>query len=95
MTETDHCIESGPGNIHRVNFLSRQCLSRRIPGRDTMVREVVAWQWHRNASAKPVDWRFRTEDARIKLKSLLPINSMMSGFQVLNGRTGLFGGRRR
>ena len=37
-----------------------------------MVREVAAWQWHRDGSAKPVDWRFRTEDARIELKSLYP-----------------------
>ena len=55
-----------------INVMSRQCLRRRIPDRDTMVREVAAWQRHRNASAKPVDWRFRTEDARIKLKSLYP-----------------------
>ena len=55
-----------------INVLSSQCLSRRIPDRDTMVRQVGAWQRHRNASAKPVDWRFRTEDARIKLKSLYP-----------------------
>ena len=55
-----------------INVLSSQCLSRRIPDRDTMVRQVGARQRHRNASAKPVDWRFRTEDARIKLKSLYP-----------------------
>ncbi len=55
-----------------INVLSRQCLDRRIPDRETMMREVGAWQEHRNASAKPVDWRFRTRDARIKLKSLYP-----------------------
>ena len=55
-----------------INVLSSQCLSRRIPDRDTMVREIDAWQRHRNASAKPVDWRFKTADARIKLKSLYP-----------------------
>ena len=37
-----------------------------------MISEVAARQDHRNASAKPVNWRFRTEDARIKLKSLYP-----------------------
>ncbi len=55
-----------------INVLSRQCLDRRIPDRGTMVREVAAWQRHRNGSAQPVDWRFRTEDARIRLKSLYP-----------------------
>ena len=55
-----------------INVLSLQCLDRRIPDRETMVSGVAAWQEHRNASAKPVNWRFRTEDARIKLKSLYP-----------------------
>ena len=55
-----------------INVLSRQCLDRRIPDREAMTREVAAWQEHRNASAKPVDWRFRAENARIKLKSLYP-----------------------
>ena len=55
-----------------INVLSRQCLDRRIPDRQTMINEVAAWQEHRNASAKPVNWRFRTGDARIKLKSLYP-----------------------
>ena len=55
-----------------INVLSRQCLDRRIPDRETMCRETAAWQRQRNASAKPVDWRFRTEDARLKLKSLYP-----------------------
>ena len=55
-----------------INVLSRQCLDRRIPDRDTMISEAAAWEDHRNASAKPVNWRFRTEDARLKLKSLYP-----------------------
>ncbi len=55
-----------------TDVLSRQCLDRRIPDREAMVREVGAWQAHRNPSAKPVDWRFRTGDARVKLKSLYP-----------------------
>ena len=55
-----------------INVLSLQCLDRRIPDRDTMTSEVAAWEDHRNASAKPVNWRFRAEDARVKLKSLYP-----------------------
>ncbi len=52
-----------------TSVLSRQCLDRRIPDRGTMAREVAAWQRHRNGSAKPVDWRFRTDDARIRRNS--------------------------
>ena len=55
-----------------ISVLCRQCLDRRIPDRETMLREVGAWVKYRNGSAKPVDWRFRTSDARIKLKSLYP-----------------------
>jgi len=58
--------ETGPG------VLSRQCPGRRIPDRGTMVREVAAWRRHRNGSAKPVDWRSGTGDARIRLKSPYP-----------------------
>ena len=55
-----------------INVLSRQRLARRIPDRETMISETAAWQEHRNASAKPVDWRFKTADARVQLKSLYP-----------------------
>ncbi len=54
----------------KTNVLRSQSLDRRITDRETLCREVVAWQRDRNRSAKPFDWRFRTEDARIKLKSL-------------------------
>ena len=52
--------------------LARQCLEGRIPGQDVLRREVEAWQDRRNREAVRVDWRFTTEDARIKLKSLYP-----------------------
>ena len=55
-----------------IGVLSRQCLSRRIPDRETMLREVAVWQERRNREGVSVKWRFTTEDARIKLKSLYP-----------------------
>jgi hypothetical protein len=33
---------------------------------------VAAWQLHRNNRSVPIDWRFTTEDARIKLKRIYP-----------------------
>ena len=45
---------------------------RRIPDRDFLRNEVKAWQNCRNREAVAVDWRFTTDDARIKLKSLYP-----------------------
>jgi len=32
----------------------------------------VAWQTHRNQDQAKVNWRFTTDDARIKLKRLYP-----------------------
>jgi hypothetical protein len=55
-----------------LSVLSRQCLDHRMPDEATVQREVAAWQDRRNAAATPVDWRFTTADARIKLKRLYP-----------------------
>ena len=61
-------------NMAEIEFsvLSRQCLKRRVPDRATLEAEIAAWQERRNANAGPIDWRFTTDDARIKLKRLYP-----------------------
>ena len=55
-----------------LSVLKRQCLCRRIPDIKTLRHEVEAWQRHRNAAAKSVDWQFTAEDARSRLKRLYP-----------------------
>jgi hypothetical protein len=55
-----------------LRVLQRQCLHRRIPDQETLTREVAAWEHKRNQDAVKVNWRFTTEDARIKLKKLYP-----------------------
>ncbi len=55
-----------------IGVLARQCLDRRIANQDILRGEVNAWQNQRNRDVTRVDWRFTTEDARIKLKSLYP-----------------------
>jgi transposase len=55
-----------------LSHLSRQCLDRRIPDRDTLEKEVSAWLKQRNLQASRVDWQFTAQDARIKLKKLYP-----------------------
>ncbi len=52
--------------------LSGQCLDRRIPDKETLIREVAAWQASRNKNQTKANWRFTTADARIKLKHLYP-----------------------
>ena len=63
-------------NMAEIEFsaMDRQCLNRRLPDIDTVTREATAWAKRRNASGTPAQsqWRFTTEDARIKLHSLYP-----------------------
>lgn len=55
-----------------LSALVRQCLNRRIPDMETLAREVDQWTQDRNEASVRIKWRFTTEDARIKLKSLYP-----------------------
>jgi hypothetical protein len=57
---------------NELSALTRQCLDRRIPDRETLERETTAWYTERNQSQKSVDWQFTTADARIRLKRLYP-----------------------
>ena len=56
-----------------LSVLARQCLARRIPDIATLDEQVVAWLRRRNKHHVKADWRFTTEDARIKLKNLYPV----------------------
>ena len=55
-----------------LSVLSRQCLDRRIPDVQSLKTEVSAWQTQRNQQETWIDWRFTTEDARVKLHRLYP-----------------------
>ncbi len=55
-----------------LSVLGRQCLNRRIPDMDTLMREVAAWQDDRNYQETWIDWRFTIADARVKLQHLYP-----------------------
>jgi hypothetical protein len=56
-----------------ISALVRQCLGeRRLPDEETLRREAEAWAAERNRLGSNVDWRFTTEDARTKLRSLYP-----------------------
>ena len=61
-------------NIAEVehSILATQCLDRRIPSLLVLQREVRAWARDRNLHPTPVNWRFTTDDARIKLTRLYP-----------------------
>jgi len=55
-----------------LSILARQCLDQRIAAFETLETEVAAWVEARNQEESWIDWRFTTEDARVKLKRLYP-----------------------
>src|SRR5687768_16902367 len=55
-----------------LSALNGQCLRRRIPSSKEMRTDIAAWQSDRNHRGAPVNWRFTTKDARIKLTRLYP-----------------------
>ena len=55
-----------------LSVLGRQCLNRRIPDEPTLQQEVSAYQQQRNETQAAIDWRFTSQDARVKLHRLYP-----------------------
>ena len=55
-----------------LSVLSSQCLNRRLPDRQILACEVVAWEAQRNSDRVTINWRFTAPDARVKLKRLYP-----------------------
>ncbi|ABW25806.1 transposase, putative [Acaryochloris marina MBIC11017] len=55
-----------------LSILSRQCLDQRIADFPTLQKHVRAWNEHRNQKGTWIDWRFTTQDARVKLHRLYP-----------------------
>jgi transposase len=61
-------------NMAELEFsvLGRQCLDRRLPDRDSLAREVAAWQRRRNRERATAQWRFTLTDARTRMRRLYP-----------------------
>jgi len=60
---------------NELSAMTRQCLNgRRFGTVDEMRAETSAWSVSVNGKQRGVDWQFRVENARIKLKSLYPKN---------------------
>lgn len=55
-----------------LSVLARQALSGRLPCLEAVQECVASWQTKRNQTQTAIDWRFTTENARIKLKRLYP-----------------------
>jgi len=59
-------------NMAEIEFnrLQQQCLDRRISDAATLRQEVAAWTSSLNDKESDIDWRFTSENARIKLRRL-------------------------
>jgi len=58
---------------NELSSLTRQCMSgRRIGHMDELRHEIAAWATASNEKQREVDWQFKIDDARVKLKSLYP-----------------------
>ena len=62
-----------------LGVLSSQCVSRRIPDKPTLEKEVAAWEDHRNKHHAEANWQFTTDDARVKLRGSTPHFEIGSG----------------
>lgn len=61
-------------NIAEIGFsnLQRQCVPARVGSVEKLRKAIEPYVAMKNASCSKIDWQFKTEDARIKLKRLYP-----------------------
>ena len=53
--------------------MTRQWVTdRRVATVEELREETTAWHDHSNARHRSVDWQFKVDDARLKLKSIYP-----------------------
>lgn len=55
-----------------LSVIEKQALQDRIGDEQELYQRVKLWQNDRNQRTKRIDWRFQTDQARIKLKHLYP-----------------------
>jgi hypothetical protein len=58
---------------NELSAMTRQCVKdRRFGTIDELRKETAAWSQRTNDAQRGVDWQFRIDDARVKLKSVYP-----------------------
>jgi hypothetical protein len=58
---------------NELSSMTRQCLTgRRFATVEEIREETTAWHDRSNARQRGVDWQFKVDDARLKLKSVYP-----------------------
>ena len=58
---------------NELSSMTRQCIrGRRFASIEALRCETAAWQQQSNEKQRGVDWQFKVDDARLKLKSVYP-----------------------
>ena len=55
-----------------LSILTRESLAQRIPTAAHLATVLAAYEARQNAAARPIDWRFTVDKARVKLHRLYP-----------------------
>lgn len=55
-----------------IGVMVSQCLDRRIPSKEILVKEVKAWERRRNRDKSRINWLFSVDRAREKLRRAYP-----------------------
>lgn len=55
-----------------IGVMVKQCLDRRIPNKETLIRELSRWQRRRNLEKATIKWLFDVHRARAKLRRSYP-----------------------
>lgn len=58
---------------NELSAMTRQCVTgRRFAAVEELRAQTTAWHERSNARQRTVDWQFKVDDARVKLKSIYP-----------------------
>jgi len=58
---------------NELSSMTRQCVTgRRFATIEELSKQTTAWHEHSNSRQRTVDWQFKVDDARVKLKSIYP-----------------------
>ena len=58
---------------NELSAMTRQCVrGRRFATVEELRAQTTAWHEHSHTRQRTVDWQFRIDDARVKLKSIYP-----------------------
>ena len=55
-----------------LSVFSKQCLRGRFGDEETLRRQIAALEVERNEAGATIDWRFNSQDARVKLNRIYP-----------------------